>query len=179
MSDNDWVVLRSEPDSTQDFLHPTGWIDSLKGFKVDPNLGEHGGILVNDEARAKYIEDYAFRDGKADPGMTRADVVEKPPPTKQTIAKWLAAQRINGWFAMPLRGILTPDADVAEAPTDPGPVAFNAPPPAGKQNADRSLEDTLDARIEAIKAAGGPSLGPGRPTLAKKRAYIQANEHIA
>ena len=35
MSGNDWVVLRSEPDSTKDFLHPTGWIDEIKGFKVD------------------------------------------------------------------------------------------------------------------------------------------------
>lgn len=176
---DDWVVLRSEPDSTKDLQHPTGWIDEIKGFKVDPTLGEFGGVLVNDKARADYIEAYAWRDGKADPKITRADYVEKPPPAKETIAKWLAAQRVNGWFAMPLRGIQAPSVEQAEAPTEPASIVPNMPPPVTTQNANRSAEETLDAMIEAIKTAGGPSLGPGRPTLAKKRAYIQANEHLA
>ena len=176
---DDWVVLRSEPDSTQDFLHPTGWIDSIKGFKVDPNLGEHGGVLIDDAARDAYIEDYAWREGKADKRITRADHIDKPPPTKETIARWLASQRVNGWFVMPLRGIRPIGIDQAEAPTEPAPVVFAPPPPATTQSADRSEGQTLDAIIETIQLAGGPSMGPGRPTLAKKRAYIQANEHLA
>ena len=179
MSGNDWVVLRSEPDSTKDFLHPTGWIDEIKGFKVDPNLGEHGGVLIDDRARSEYIEAYAWADGKADKRITRADHIDKPPPTKETIAKWLAAQRVNGWFAMPLRGIQPPGIDQAEAPTEPAPLTPNMPPPVTTQSADHSAEETLDAIIAVIKGNGGPSLGPGRPTLAKKRAYIQANEHLA
>ena len=174
-TNDDWVVLRSEPDSTPDFLHPTGWIDSIKGFKVDPNLGEHGGILIDGAALAAYIEAYAWGEGKADPRMTRADHVEKPPPTKQAIARWLATQRLNGWFAMPLRGIQPPGMDQAEEPVEPAPVVFAPPATEGSQKADRSEEETLDAMIEEIKANGGPSLGPGRPTIAKKRAYIQAN----
>lgn len=176
--ESDWVVLRSEPDSTKDMLHPTGWIDRIKDFRVDPNLGEYGGILIDDAARQRYIEEYAWEDGKADPAITRADHVEKPPPNKQTIAKWLAAQRTNGWFAMPLRGIEQPAGDEPEAEVEPEQVP-NLPPPVSMSKANASEEETLDARIAAIKAAGGPNLPLGRPTLAKKRAYIRQYEHLA
>lgn len=165
-----WVVLRSESDSAQDDKHPSGWIDSIKGFRVNPDIGEHGGILIDAAAVDAYMEEYAFDPEKADPKITIRDYVKKGPPTCEALAKWLAGQRPNGWYAMPLRGIVpnVPDAaPVMERQSVPA-----ARPTDGSRAADSADEETLDTLIAQIQANGGPSLSR-KATLGMKKAYIR------
>ena len=99
-----WAVFVSELDGAGS-QHTELWVKEIQGWKVDPGVGEFGGIVITEDKITDYLERHAYRPSKGDPvlhTMPRPKVGGRPTP--RSIAKRLAASRV-GWSCMPVKGM--------------------------------------------------------------------------